>query len=83
MHASAFCSSVISPPPPSLPSYSLPMFQRTLMVLNVSGNGLDNLTELKCLAELTVLLAANNELDSLEVGSSVCLHGVLMLTHTC
>ena len=45
--------------------------QRTLMVLNVSGNGLDTLTELKCLAELTVLLAANNELDSLEVGLSV------------
>ena len=51
------------------------------MVLNVSGNGLDTLTELKCLAELTVLLAANNELDSLEVGLSVCLCGVCLRTY--
>lgn len=58
------------------PSTSFTFSQRTLMVLNVSGNGLDTLTELKCLAELTVLLAANNELDSLGVGLSVCLSGV-------
>lgn len=42
------------------------------MVLNVSGNALDTLLELKCLVELTVLLAANNELDSLQVGPWVC-----------
>ena len=40
-------------------------FQRSLSVLNVSGNNLSEISELACLSKMTQFFASNNNLDEL------------------
>ena len=47
-------------------NYSITIFQRTLQVLNVSGNGLDSIRELACLSFLSQFMATDNCLNDLK-----------------
>lgn len=55
-------------------SYNLISLQGNLSILNVSGNNLDSIGDLKCLGQITHFLASDNELFDMKDISNVFSH---------